>query len=136
MPNCKVCGNKAYSDYCFQHKPRKPIGQKADGLKSGKKLDRRSKKRVEQEKEYSKLRKQYLEANPLCERCKKEASEIHHFYQIRYGKFLNDTDQFVGLCAPCHRFTHDNVELSIKEGFLASPEQKAKYLKENLYDGA
>jgi hypothetical protein len=22
---CKVCGKRAYSDYCMQHKPRKPI---------------------------------------------------------------------------------------------------------------
>ncbi|MDE2106345.1 MAG: HNH endonuclease [Patescibacteria group bacterium] len=23
--SCKVCGKRAYSDYCMQHKPRKPI---------------------------------------------------------------------------------------------------------------
>lgn len=26
--SCKVCGKRAYSDYCFQHKPRKPINQR------------------------------------------------------------------------------------------------------------
>jgi len=25
---CSVCGKRAYSDYCVQHKPRKPIKQK------------------------------------------------------------------------------------------------------------
>lgn len=25
---CIVCGNRAYSDYCFQHKPKKRITQK------------------------------------------------------------------------------------------------------------
>lgn len=26
MPiTCKVCGSRAYSEYCFRHKPRKPI---------------------------------------------------------------------------------------------------------------
>lgn len=26
--SCQVCGKRAYSDYCFQHKPRKRIAQK------------------------------------------------------------------------------------------------------------
>jgi len=25
---CVVCGKRSYSDYCVQHKPRKPIAQK------------------------------------------------------------------------------------------------------------
>lgn len=25
---CLICGKKCLSDYCFQHKPRKPINQK------------------------------------------------------------------------------------------------------------
>lgn len=25
MPKCSVCGKRAYSEYCVQHKPRKPI---------------------------------------------------------------------------------------------------------------
>jgi 5-methylcytosine-specific restriction endonuclease McrA len=28
MANCTVCGRKAQSDYCFQHKPRTPIATK------------------------------------------------------------------------------------------------------------
>ena len=28
MKKCKVCGKNAESDYCFQHKPRKPILKK------------------------------------------------------------------------------------------------------------
>lgn len=26
--SCSVCGKRSYSDYCFQHKPRKPITQR------------------------------------------------------------------------------------------------------------
>lgn len=28
MPYCVKCGNKAHSEYCFRHKPRKPIRQR------------------------------------------------------------------------------------------------------------
>ena len=27
---CQVCGKRAYSNYCFTHKPRKPIKQVSD----------------------------------------------------------------------------------------------------------
>ncbi len=27
MPNCKTCGKKADSDYCFSHKPRKALAK-------------------------------------------------------------------------------------------------------------
>lgn len=26
--SCKTCGKRSYSDYCVQHKPRKPINQR------------------------------------------------------------------------------------------------------------
>lgn len=30
---CQVCGKRAYSDYCVQHKPRKPIPQQGKHAK-------------------------------------------------------------------------------------------------------
>ena len=89
-------------------------------------------KRKLQEKEYSKKRKKHLENNPNCVSCGGVATEIHHRMQIRYGKFLNDESQFLSLCNPCHRYTHNNVEVSVQLGYLASKEEKAKYLRDNL----
>jgi len=128
---CPTCGELAYLW-------NRTIGckscvskSKGNSLKSTK-IDRRSEKRVVQEKEYSKLRRKHLEENPLCFVCGGEADQIHHRMQIRYGDFLNDTAQFRSACAPCHRSIHNNVAHSIENGYLASKEEKANYLKENI----
>lgn len=31
---CKICGKRAYSDYCFAHKARKPINQQGKKTKA------------------------------------------------------------------------------------------------------
>lgn len=95
-------------------------------------LKKVSGKRARELAVYSALRKEHLEKNPNCVACGGKADQIHHRMQIRYGKFVNDVSQFLSMCGNCHTFTHNNVDFSIKEGYLASKEEKAKYLRDNL----
>lgn len=127
------CSNPVWSKgYCQWHVKKTPIKQKSGNNLKRKPLNKVSGKRKEQEREYSKLRKKHLEDNPTCVVCGGKATQVHHRLQIRYGKFLNDTSQFLSVCAADHRMIHNNVAFSIQEGYLASAEEKAKYLKDNL----
>lgn len=128
------CGNPVWSKgMCKWHVPKKMPENKNSGnnLKRSS-LRKKSAKRKVQEDEYSKKRKKHLEVNPKCVSCGSIADQVHHRLQIRYGRFLNDESQFLSVCGPCHRHIHDNVEFSVEMGYLASKEEKAKYLRENL----
>jgi hypothetical protein len=117
--------------YCKIHQGYRPNKNKGNKPKKAP-LKKVSDKRRAEEKEYSKKRKKHLEKHPNCVSCGGKADQIHHRMQIRYGRFLNDESQFLSMCASCHRFTHDNVEFSVKMGYLASKKEKAKYLKDRL----
>jgi hypothetical protein len=71
----------------------------------------RSVKRAKQEREYSKLRDKFLQANPYCQamiQCHGLlATEIHH----KKGKIqglLTDTDYFLSVCRTCHQWIENN----------------------------
>lgn len=98
-------------------------------------LRRVSKKRAKQNREYSKLRKEWLELHPYCQATIKlygldeeevikwgglvlatlnrheivvpRATEIHHMAK-RYGSRLNDTTKWLAVC----REMHDRIELN------------------------
>lgn len=82
------------------------------------KIPRRTKKRESQEREYSKLRKQYLEYYPCCEviGCHQKATEIHH-KAGREGHRLTETDNFLAVCKACHGRITINSAWAIKEGY-------------------
>ena len=128
---CPTCGK---DDYLWNRTIgcKSCVGKsKKSSLKSTK-IDRRSGKRVVQEKEYSRLRSKHLYDNPTCVACGGVADQIHHRMQIRYGDFLNDTTQFLSVCGDCHKLIHDNVAHSTENGYLASKEEKGQYLKKNI----
>ena len=103
--NCKKCGNKSHSDFCFRCKPRKPIAN-------------RSKKRLAQESEYSKLRKVFLTIHNKCEvnGCSKEATDIHHVIG-RIGDRLTDQDNFLAVCREHHRYIEEHPEWAKANGY-------------------
>ena len=75
-------------------------------------LRRISKKRQEQLKEYSKLRKAYLEENPVCEVCqKRKATDIHH--KSGRGSNTNNVDTWVVVCRTCH----DRIHFGANQGY-------------------
>ncbi len=70
--------------------------------KPRKKLRQKSKKRIAEEKEYSKLRAEFLKEHPICQRakCHHPATEVHH-KAGRYEFYLR-VDTFMACCHPCH----------------------------------
>lgn len=68
-------------------------------------------KRAAQTVEYTKLRREYLEAYPACEveDCNNKAKEVHH-KKGRENDLLTNTDYFMAVCPGCHhRITTDSA---------------------------
>ncbi len=88
---------KPYCKYC------------ASLLTAPKKIKPRSKKKIEEDKEYSILRIDYLEKHPYCEintiRCTHVATEIHHT-NYRIGENYLDTTTWKSGCSTCHKWCH------------------------------
>lgn len=76
-----------------------------------------STKRAKQNREYKKIRDKYLEETPLCDRCKKQASEVHHTGG-RNGERLLDESKFMSVCRECHQYIHLNPMESYERGWL------------------
>jgi hypothetical protein len=74
-----------------------------------------SDKRKVEDKQYAKLRREYLQEHPECQiklfGCTYVATEIHHLESR--GIRLNKVESFLSSCPECHRFLHD--KLSAKE---------------------
>lgn len=76
-----------------------------------------SKKRSKELREYSAIRKVYLQTFPKCFLCNDPATDIHH----RHGRFkerLNDTNWWIGVCRPCHDKIHHNPAWAYEQGLL------------------
>lgn len=99
---CKVCGKRAYSDYCVQHKPKKPLKRT------------RIKQRSKESFKWQDFRKKYLELHPpnhegyyICYLCHKwvTAEDItldhvearSHSAHLRYNE-----DNIEFCCGPCN----------------------------------
>lgn len=76
-----------------------------------------SNKRAKQNAEYSKIRLQFLDENLYCEICRKPADEIHH-KAGRNGDRLNNVQDFMSVCRPCHQYIHANPAESRNKGWL------------------
>lgn len=73
-----------------------------------KRIPNRSPKRAKQEREYSKVRKEFLLANPLCEAripqlCTTDSVQVHH-KAGRIGDLLTDVRYFLPVCDACHKW--------------------------------
>lgn len=93
---------------------KKPTALKRTPLKRSKeyKIPKESAKRKIENRTYSKLRKEYLEANPVCgfDGCQAIATDIHH--KKSRGINLNNVNTWIGLCRNHHCVVHDqNIKL-------------------------
>ncbi len=102
---CKTCGKNADSEYCFQHKPRKP-------LSSGKGFSNKpSKSKLEK----SSLMKQFFMSywktnNPhICESCNKQLGKEplsymfdHVLEKSKYPELAFEEENIMYLCFECH----------------------------------
>lgn len=81
-----------------------------------------SDKRAGETKQYLKLRKVFLEANPACmarlEGCTRHAEAVHH-KAGREGRLLLDVSKWLPICNSCHLYVTESsseaVELGLSE---------------------
>lgn len=115
--NHMVEGN---TDYCGSHNSAIRKAER-DAMKEKKvyKIPNRTPKRAAQERQYLKLNREYLEANPCCEvrDCHERSSEVHHMGG-RENERLLDVSLFLAICHGHHdRITNDKEGWAIREGY-------------------
>ncbi len=86
-------------------KERKPIAKK-------------SPKRSKEEREYSKLRKLFLETKMLCEveGCRCRSDSVHH-KKGRIADLLNDTEFWLAVCHDHHVWIEEHPEWAKEKGY-------------------
>lgn len=78
-----------------------------------------SKKRARENREYLRLKRDYLEANMDCfiPFCSEMATDIHHM-RGRVGTLLTDTQYFRSVCRLHHDKIHQNPEWAREQGYM------------------
>ena len=78
-----------------------------------------SKKRAVENKKYSEIRLEFLEAHPKCEVCKfRDATTIHH--KKGRGIYLCVIEFFLAACMPCHEKIELNPKWAKEKGYSIS----------------
>jgi hypothetical protein len=74
-------------------------------------------KRVKQQREYMKLRREFLESRPACEvpGCRKPATEVHHMAG-RIGDAYLDVDRWLPICHDDHVYVTAHPAWAIEAG--------------------
>ena len=92
---------------------KKEIADKSDKLKKA-------------DKEYQKIRKQFLLTHLKCEvkGCNHVATEVHH-QKGRHGALLLDTNFFLAVCSPHHKKIEEHPAWAKQEGYSISRLQKS-----------
>lgn len=100
-------------------------------VKAARPISHRSQKRIQADKQYTKVRKQFLLEHPCCEagkhglhlpECKGSNPEyltIQHL-KGRVGKLYLDTRYWITLCLFCHSWVNENPDKSIEMGLAQS----------------
>lgn len=104
---CKTCGKNSQSDYCFIHKPRKP-------LSSGKGLSKKSSKPSEKLDKSSLMRQFFMRfwkenKQHVCEVCNKHLGDEPRTYMFdhvleksKYPELAFVEENIMYLCLGCH----------------------------------
>lgn len=107
---CKICW--------FKQSPITKIKSKP------KRISPRSEKRIIADKKYGKLRKKFLESNPMCMAkfsvCISVGCQVHHTFSGKdRNSHLLDIESWWSICSECHRYGHDKLSLeeAINIGF-------------------
>jgi len=101
---------------------RSPLKRKTPLKRSTKPLKRTrlspvSKKQQKRLRDYSAVRKDYLDEHPVCEAClQRPAEEIHH--KEGRGSKTADPTTFMSICRRCHNWIHANPNRAREEGWL------------------
>lgn len=90
--------------------------------KQRKRIPARSSKRIKEEEEYSRERKLFLEAHPLCKMalpgiCTYHSTDVHH-RDGRIGSNYLDKTKWIPGCRACHVWIHNNPKSARELGLL------------------
>lgn len=123
----KICAGCNTMSYIYKNiEGKKYCKSCAYKISSPIKIKRVSEKKKQEDGEYSKLRKLYLESHPFCEAklpdiCTSEATDIHHMSGKIGEKYLDITN-FIALCRMCHNWCEmhpiDAKELGLSKNRL------------------
>ena len=112
----KICAGCNTMSYIYKNIDGKKYCKScAYKINSPTKIKKFSEKRKQQNDEYSKLRKLYLESHPFCEAklsgiCTGEATDIHHLYSGKdRNKYYLQIETYKAVCRSCHNFIHDHL---------------------------
>jgi hypothetical protein len=68
---------------------------------------------------YSKLRRKFMEENPMCEAalhcCNGGATDVHH--KKGRGQYYLAVSTWLSVCRPCHNYIEEHPEEAIELGF-------------------
>lgn len=129
MPRCDNCNKPFKKKYftdkhcsdegCQESKYEYQNGKRESSTfnKPKKEINKRSEKRIGEEKIYSVLSKDYKKNNPICQLCNNKTQDVHH-RNGREGKRLNLIQFWMHLCRKHHDYIHENPEESYKKGWL------------------
>jgi hypothetical protein len=83
-----------------------------------KKINAKSRKRIEDDKEYNFLKKEFL-IDKYCPITKKKATEVHHTYsgKDRNAHYL-DVETWIAVSRKGHNWIHDNPKEARELGYL------------------
>lgn len=88
-----------------------------------------SKKLAGLQREYSKLRKEWLADRPMCQakihRCSLKSTDVHH--KKGRGVYLLDTNTWLSVCRSCHNWIETHPEDAKELGFSISKNEKDEY---------
>lgn len=111
----------SYGKYCRLHKN--------SGVKKGDEpqpavaepIEKRSKKGKKDDQEYTKIKREFLIANPRCqvEKCNHVSEDVHH-KRGRVGKLLTDVRYFLAVCRKHHKIIEDNPLWAKENGYSES----------------
>lgn len=120
MTECPHCGTSKVerNGYCATFNREKRKLESMPPPKEFKPIRKVSPHRAVENKEYVRLRRDYLEAYPVCEvaECHLPSKEIHHM-QGREGDKLNDINFFLAVCPGCHRKIETDTQWARDNGY-------------------
>lgn len=104
MPRCKYCKKRSYNEYCFRHKPRKPINKESTKTKQ---------KRIDVSKEWYDQNPPdefgywdcYLKISPSCYlRVNQKTINLEHVKsKVRRPDLKYDVKNLKAACSPCNK---------------------------------
>jgi hypothetical protein len=143
---CKTCGRNSEGEYCFQHKPRKPLSSGKKSTLSGKKslsvgfnqqksvISNKKAQNVQNNKQSSEMKQFFMNfwrthKPHICENCEKPLGREplsymfdHVLEKSKYPELAFEEENIMYLCLECH----DNKT----RGHLSSIiEERIEYLK-------